>query len=141
MKEAKILFVMEKQDTGSIVVRSSALVTDEQADKLNWIFQNFSGKREDFQIFMDEYQTERGPLSHVISYCSPLNAAEVSILRRLGFERTGIVDPLDLLEEFEAHRGGVQYSDDDEKFHLEGEGEILDPEDEDTDPPLGSIVI
>jgi len=130
---------MEKQGTGKINVRSSALVNEAEADKLNWIFQNFSGQRDDFRIFLDEFQTERIPLSHVISYCVPLSPPEISVLSRHGFERTGIVDPLDLLEEFEAHQGEVMYSEEEDNFHLEGDGEIIEETEEDA--PLGSIVI
>lgn len=138
--EKKILFIMEKQGTGKVNVRSTALVDEAEANKLNWIFQNFSGQRDDFRLFLDEFQTERIPLSHIISYCVPLSTAEISVLKKHGLETTGIINPLDLLEEFEAHQGEVIYSEEKDIFHLEGDGEIIDDLESD-DAPLGSIVI
>lgn|GEM_PF-1011319 len=120
------LFKLEKLNTGvdgAMRLCSSEIVDQESADKLNWIFHNYAGQINDFRIWLDEYRTEKVPLSHINFSCTLMAPMEVSILRKHGLDRTGVFGPMDLLEDFESLMGEILLDEENGKFYLEGEDE------------------
>ncbi len=140
-KKQSFLFSIEKQRTGKLQVRSSSIVSQEEAEKLHWIFQNYAGQRKDFQLFFDEFETERVPLSHLHSYAQPLTPIEVGILKKLKLEDTGTITPLDLLEEFEALEGELVFDAEIDTYRMADELESLLEEEEDLEIGDRSIII
>ena len=126
-KDQRFLYQIEKEGTGTLNIRSSDVVNLEEANKLNWIFENYSGKVQDFALYFDEFSTEKVPLSHCMNRCTALAPLEITILKKHGLTRTGVVTPLDLLEEFEAMMGDLQFDEGNGVFYLPGD-EVYDEE-------------
>jgi hypothetical protein len=139
-KKQRFLFSVEKLHSGKFQPRSTGIVSQAEAEKLHWIFQNYAGQRKDFQLFFDEFETERVPLSHLHSYCQPLSPIEETLLKKLKLESTGIITPLDILEEFEALEGELVFDPESNNYRMADE--LEDPiEDEDLETQERSIII
>ena len=142
------LYKITKIGTGSVPVWSSSLVDEQQANKLHFIFQNYAGQKSDFMVFLDEFDTNQVPLSHIDTSATLLAPMEINVLRKHGLDRVGILSPLDLLEEFESLMGDILLDEDEGQYYLEGEKdepEELEDEDEMVHIPRsagkGSIII
>ena len=145
------LYKITKTGTGSVPIWSSSLVNEEQANKLHFIFQTYAGQKSDFMVFLDEFDTQQVPLSHVDNSSTLLAPMEINVIRKHGLDRTGILSPLDLLEEFESLMGDILLDKEEGQYYLEGEkDEPEDLEDEDSEDEMvhisrsagkGSIII
>lgn len=145
------LYKIMKTGTGSISVWSSSLVNEEQANKLHFIFQNYAGQKSDFAVYLDEFDTQRVPLSHINTSSTLLAPMEINVIRKHGLDRTGILSPVDLLEEFESLMGDILLDEEEGQYYLQGEREQPeDIEDEDYEDEMihiprsngkGSIII
>ncbi len=123
--KVQFLARLTKQDTGKLNVFSTAIVSQFQSEKLAFIFLYYSGMKQDFWVHFDEFSQERVQLSRIHLDVMPVSEAEIQSLQRLGLKETGILNPLDLIEEFEARMGEILRTRSGE-YYLEGE--ILDEE-------------
>jgi len=116
----KFLARLTKEETGKLNVFSSAVVSQKESEKLAYIFLNYSGQKQDFWVHFDEFSQERVKLSKILLDVKPISEAEIQILQKFGLSETGILNPLDLIEEFEARMGEILCTRLGE-YYLEGE--------------------
>lgn len=120
----RFLASLKKENTGKLLVRSTAVIDAKEAEKLHFIFQGFAGQTQDSAFYFDEFSQEKVRLSRISFDLHPINPVEENILKKFHLQETGLMTPLDLIEEFEAQMGAI-LKDEDGELVLEGSWETF----------------